>query len=207
MPELPNDPGLATADGASSPEPSWQNRVRTIFRRRSVKSALVVAAIAISGSSGYLAYHSKAQRALEAQSRNDRPRIAIINAAIEAIDQENLNLKLKIANVAAKTAYSLVIAVVGFNPTTERGRQLATIAGTKPLRSDIAFVSNASINLAEMLPVVVLCMLYADDSKRGFTEHLYYDASEKPRIDQPVELRKLSRDEHRRVDDSKVCRL
>jgi hypothetical protein len=58
-----------------------------------------------------------------------------------------------------------------------------------------------------MLPVVVLCMLYADDSKRGFTEHLYYDASEKPRADQPVELRKLSRDEHRRVDDSKVCRL
>jgi hypothetical protein len=83
MPELPNDPGLATADGASSPEPSWQNRVRTIFRRRSVKSALVVAAIAISGSSGYLAYHSKTQRALEAQSQNDRPRIAIINAAIE----------------------------------------------------------------------------------------------------------------------------
>jgi hypothetical protein len=188
MPELPNDLGLATTDGALSPEPSWQDRARTIFRRRSVKSVLVVAALAISGSSGYLAYHSKTQRALEAQSQNDRPRIAIIN-------------------VAAKTAYSLVIAVVGFNPATERGRQLATIAGTKPLRSDIAFVSNASINRAEMLPVVVLCMLYADDSKRGFTEHLYYDASEQPRLDQPVELRKLSREEHRRVDDSKVCRL
>jgi hypothetical protein len=207
MPELPNDLGLATTDGALSPEPSWQDRARTIFRRRSVKSVLVVAALAISGSSGYLAYHSKTQRALEAQSQNDRPRIAIINAAIEAIDQENLNLKLKFANLAAKTAYSLVIAVVGFNPATERGRQLATIAGTKPLRSDIAFVSNASINRAEMLPVVVLCMLYADDSKRGFTEHLYYDASEQPRLDQPVELRKLSREEHRRVDDLKVCRL
>jgi hypothetical protein len=205
MPELSNDPGLA--DGASSPEPSWQNRVRTIFRRRSVKSALVIAAIAISGSSGYLAYHYKDQSALEAQTQNDRPMIAIINAAIEAIDEENLNLKLQFKNAAAKTAFSLVISVVGFNPITERGRQLATIAGTKPMRPDISFISNALINRAEMLPVVVLCLLYADDSKRGFTEHLYYDASEKPQVDQRVELRKLSPDEHRRVDDSRVCRL
>ena len=59
----------------------------------------------------------------------------------------------------------------------------------------------------EMLPVVVLCLLYADESKRGFTEHLYYDALEKPQVDDRVELRKLPSDKYRRVDDLKICRL
>jgi hypothetical protein len=58
-----------------------------------------------------------------------------------------------------------------------------------------------------MLPVVVLCLLYADESKRGFTEHLFYDASEKLHIDQRVDFRELSRDEYSRVDDTNVCRL
>jgi hypothetical protein len=40
MPELSNDPELITADGASSPKPSWQKRIRPIFGSRSAKSAL-----------------------------------------------------------------------------------------------------------------------------------------------------------------------
>jgi hypothetical protein len=207
MPELPSGAELPTADGASRPEPSWQKRVRAILRARSVKSALVVATIVIAGPSGYVAYQHKTQKTFEAQSQNDRPVIAIVNAAIEAIDEDNLSLTLQLKNAAAKTAYSLVISVIGFEPTAQRARQLATITGASPVRHDVLFTSKASIKRAAMLPVVALCLLYADQSKRGFTEHLYYDASEEPHIDQPVELRNLSRDEHRRVDDSKVCRL
>jgi hypothetical protein len=58
-----------------------------------------------------------------------------------------------------------------------------------------------------MLPVVVLCLLYADEDKRGFSEHLYYDAPDASKISGRIELRKLAPEEYKRVDDLKICRI
>src|SRR5450759_4398882 len=56
---------------------------------------------------------------------------------------------------------SCPIVVVGLDPKTEKARQLAHIAGTDPMRHDNSFTTSAPIMRSEMLPVVVLCMLYA----------------------------------------------
>jgi hypothetical protein len=141
------------------------------------------------------------------QSRNDRPAIAIINADVEGFGEEKINLSLQFKNVETKTAYSLAIVVVGFDPKTEKARQLAHIAGTDPMRHDTSFTQSAFIKRSEMLPVVVLCLLYADEDKQGFSEHLYYDAPDASKISGRIELRKLAPEPYKRVDDLKICRM
>jgi hypothetical protein len=173
------------------------------------KNFLAIVAIAISATSAYLAYQSKSigLKNLDTQSRNDRPTIAITNASVEGFGEEKINLSLQFKNIATKTAYSLAIVVVGLDPKTDKARQLAHITGTDPMRHDNSFTTSAPIKRSEMLPVVVLCMLYADEDKQGFSEHLYYDAPDASKITGRVALSTLAPEPYKRVDELKICRM
>jgi hypothetical protein len=211
MTDEPNNPAVPADESASEPfvpPRRWRTRIQA-SSKWARKHLLALIAIAISATSAYFAYQSKSigLKHLDIQSRNDRPAIAIINAGVEGLDQEKINLSLQFKNVATRTAYSLAIIVVGFDPKTEKGRQLAHIAGTNPMRHDISFTANAPIKRSEMLSVVVLCLLYADEDKQGFTEHLYYDAPDASKTTGRVELNTLAPELYKRVDDLRLCRM
>ena len=187
----------------------WRTRIRAISKWARKNLLAIIIAIAISATSAYIAYQSKkvSLKNPDMQSRNDRPAIAIIHADVEGFGVEKINLSLQFKNLETKTAHSLAIDVVGFDPKTEKVRQLAHIAGTAPVRHDTSFTQSAFIKRSEMLPVVVLCLLYADEDKRGFSEHLYYDAPDASKISGRIELRKLAPEAYKRVDDLKICRM
>jgi hypothetical protein len=188
------------------PTNHWRTRIGAIAKWVR-KNLLAIIAIAISATSAYFAYQSKNLKDLDIQSRNDRPAIAIINAGVEGLDQERINLSLQFKNVATRTAYSLTIAVVGFDPRTGRRSELADIAGTNPMRHDVPFTVTGPIKRSEMLPVVLLCLLYADEDKRGFTDHLYFDVPDASKIAGRVELSTLAPEQSKRVDELKICRM
>jgi len=192
------------------PPNHWQTRIRAISEwARKNLLVIIPIAIAISATSAYFAYQSKgiSLKTTDIQSRNDRPEIAIINADVEGFGEEKINLSLQFKNLETKTAHSLVIDIVGFDPKTEKVRQLAHIAGTAPMRHDTSFTQSAFIKRSEMLPVLVFCLLYADEAKRGFSEHLYYDAPDASKISGRIELRKLAPKQYTRVDELKICRM
>ena len=210
MSDEPNKPADVSVPIPVVSPNHWRTRVRAISNwARKNSLAIITLAIAISATSAYFAYQSKdiSLKNLDMQSRNDRPAITIINADVEAFGKEKINLSLQLKNVETKTAYSLAIVVVGFDPRTEKARQLAHIAGTDPMRHDTSFTQSAFIKRSEMLPVVVLCLLYADEDKQGFSEHLYYDVPEASKISGRVELRKLAPEPVKRVDDLNICRM
>jgi hypothetical protein len=210
MSDKPDNP----ADG-SVPVPlvllnHWRTRIRAIAEwARKNLLAIFAIGIAISATLAYFAYQSKtiSLKTPDKQTRNDRPAIAIINADVEGFGEEKINLSLQFKNFETKAAHSLVIAVVGFDPKTEKVRQLAHIAGTAPMRHDTSFTQSASIKRSEMLPVVVLCLLYADEDKRGFSEHLYYDAPDASKISGRIELKKMAPEPYKRVGDLNICRM
>ena len=209
-----SDESNNSADGSVPvplvPPNHWRTRIRAITKWP-VKNllAIIAIAIAISATSAYFAYQSKNTGLTrpDMQSRNDRPAIAIMNADVEGFGDEKINLSLQFKNLEAKTAYSLAIVVVGFDPKTEGARHLAHIAGTAPMRHDISFTQSAFIKRSEMLPVLVLCLLYADEDTQGFSEHLYYVAPDASKISGRIELRKLAPVAYNRVDDLKICRI
>jgi hypothetical protein len=213
MSDEPNNPAVPADESAPVPlvPPNhWRTHIRTISKMaRKNLLAIIAIAIAISATSAYFVYQSKTigLKTPDAQSRNDRPAIAIINADVEDFGGEKINLSLQLKNLETKTAHSLAIDVVGFDPKTEKVRQLAHIAGTAPVRHDTSFTQSAFIKRSEMLPVVVLCLLYADEDKRGFSEHLYYDAPDASKISGRIELRKLAPEAYKRFDDLKICRI
>jgi hypothetical protein len=208
MSDEPNNPADGIAPEPLVPPNHWRTRIRAIWARKNLL-AIIAIAIAISASLAYFAYQSESigLKTPEMQSRNDRPVIAIINADVEGFGEEKINLSLQFKTLETKTAYSLAIVVVGFDPKTEKARQLAHIAGTDPMRHDTSFTQSAFIKRSEMLPVVVLCLLYADEDKRGFSEHLYYDAPDASKSGGRIELRKVTPEAHKRVDDLKLCRI
>jgi hypothetical protein len=210
MSDEPNNPADGSVPVPLVPPKRWRTRIRAISKwARKNLLAIIAIAIAISATSAYFAYQSKTigLKTPDVQSRNDRPAIAIINADVEDFGGEKINLSLQFKNLETKTAHSLAIDVVGFDPKTEKVRQLAHIAGTAPVRHDTSFTQSAFIKRSEMLPVVVLCLLYADEDKRGFSEHLYYDAPDVSKISGRIELRKLTPEAYKRVDDLKICRI
>jgi hypothetical protein len=186
----------------------WQTRIRAIseWARRN-QLAIIFIAAALSATSTYFAYQSTniSLKTTDLQSRNDRPEIAVINADVEGFGEEKLNLSLQLKNLETKTAHSLAIDVVGFDPKTEKVRQLTQIAGTAPMRHDTSVNQSIFIKRSEMLPVLALCLLYADEDKRGFSEHLYYDAPDASKISGRIELRKLASEAHKRADELKIC--
>lgn len=186
----------------------WRNRIRAISKWARKNLLAIIIAIAISATSAYIAYQSKnvSLKNPDMQSRNDRPAIAIIHADVEGFGEEKIHFSLQFKNLETKTAHSLAIDVVGFDPKTEKVRQLAHIAGTAPVRHDTSF-SSAFIKRSEMLPVVVLCLLYADEDRRGFSEHLYYDAPDASKISGRIALSKLAPEACKRVDNLKICRM
>ena len=214
MSDEPNNPAVPADESASVPlvPPNhWRTRIRAISKwaRKNLLAIIAIAISAISATSAYFAYQSKSisLKNPDMQSRNDRPAIAIINADVEGFGEEKINLSLQFKNLETKTADSLAIDVVGFDPKTKKVRQLAHIAGTAPVRHDASYTQSAFIKRSEMLPVVVLCLLYADEDKRGFSEHLYYDAPDASKISGRIELRKLAPEPYKRVDDLKICRM
>jgi hypothetical protein len=212
MSDEPNNPADVCVPVPVVPPNRWRTRIRAIsnWARKNLLAIITIAiAIAISATSAYFAYRSKSisLKNPDMQSRNDRPAIAIINADVEGFGKEKINLSLQFKNVETKTAYSLAIVVVGFDPRTEKARQLAHIAGTDPMRHDTSFTQSAFIKRSEMLPVVVLCLLYADEDKQGFSEHLYYDAPDASKLSGRIELRKLAPEPFKRVDDLNICRM
>jgi hypothetical protein len=212
MSNEPNNPADVTVSVPAVPPNHWRTRVQAISnwaRKNSLAVIPLAIAVAISATSAYFAYRSKSisLKSPDMQSRNDRPAIAIINADVEAFGKEKISLSLQFKNVETKTAYSLAIVVVGFDPRTEKARQLAHIAGTDPMRHDTSFTQSTFIKRSEMLPVVVLCLLYADEDKQGFSEHLYYDVPEASKISGRIELRKLAPEPVKRVDDLNICRM
>jgi hypothetical protein len=214
MSDKPNIAAVATDENAAPvppvPPDRWQTRIRAISEwARKNLLAIIAIAIAILATLAYFAYQSKniGSKNPDMQSRNDRPAIAIINADVENFGEEKINLSLQFKNLETKTAHSLVIDVVGFDPKTEKVRQLAHIAGTAPMRHDTSFTQSAFIKRSEMLPVVVLCLLYADEDKRGFSEHLYFDVPDASKIIGRVELSALAPERYKRVDELKICRM
>jgi hypothetical protein len=212
MSDEPNNPADVSVPVPVVPPNRWRTRIRAIsnWARKNLLAIITIAiAIAISATSAYFAYRSKSisLKNPDMQSRNDRPAIAIINADVEGFGKEKINLSLQFKNVETKTAYSLAIVVVGFDPRTEKARQLAHIAGTDPMRHDTSFTQSTFIKRSEMLPVVVLCLLYADEDKQGFSEHLYYDAPDASKLSGRIELRKLAPEPFNRVDDLNICRM
>ena len=171
--------------------------------------AIIAIAIGTSATSAYFAFRSESisPKRADLQSREDRPAIAIIKADVESFGEEKINLSLQLKNVETKTVYSLAIVAFGFDPKTEMARQLAHIAGSDPMQYGTSFIRSAFIKRSEMLPVVVLCLLYADDDKQGFSEHLYYDAPGGSKISGRIELSKLAPEPYKRVDDLKICRM
>jgi hypothetical protein len=210
MSDEPNNPADVAVPAPVVPPNHWRTRIRAIsnWARKDLLTIITIA-IAISATSAYFAYQSKSigLKTPDTQSRNDRPAIAIINADVEGFGEEKINLSLQFKNLETKTAHSLAIDVVGFDPKTEKVRQLDRIAGTVPARRDTSFTQSTFIKRSEMLPVVVLCLLYADEDKRGFSEHLYYDAPDASKIGRRIELRKLAPEAYKRVDDLKICRM
>jgi len=206
MSDEPNNPADGIVPEPLVPPNHWRTRIRPIWAR---KNLLAIIAIAISATLAYFAYQSKSigLKTPDTPSRNDRPAIAILNADVEGFGEKTINLSLQFNNLETKTAHSLVIDVVGFDPKTEKVRQLAHIARTAPVRHDTSFTQSAFIKRSEMLPIVVLCLLYADEDKRGFSEHLYYDAPDASKISGRIELRKLAPEAYKRVDDLKICRI
>ena len=192
------------------PPNHWQTRIRAISEwTRKNLLVIVPTALAISATSAYFAYQSESfgLKTPDMQGRNDRPAIAITNADVEGFGEEKIILSFQFKNLKIKTAHSLVIDVVGFDPKTERLRQLANIAGTTPMLHDTSFIQSAFIKRSEMLPVMVLCLLYADEDKRGFSEHLYYDAPDASKISARIELRKLVPEAYKPLDELKICRM
>ena len=190
------------------PPNQWLTCIRgtSEWARRNLLAIISIAA-AISATSTYFAYQSTniSLKTTDLQSRNDRPEIAIINADVEGFGEEKLNLSLQLKNLEPKTAHSLAIDIVGFDPKTEKVRQLTQFAGTAPMRHDTSVNQSIFIKRSEMLPVLVLCLLYADEDKRGFSEHLYYDAPDASKISGRIELRKLAGEAHKRADELKIC--
>ena len=138
------------------PPNHWRTRIRAISNwARNDLLAIIPIAIAISATSAYFAYQSKgiSLKTTDIQSRNDRPEIAIINTDVEGFGEEKINLSLQFKNLETKTAHSLVIDVVGFDPKTEKVRQLAHIAGTAPMQHDTSFTQSVFIKRSEILPV------------------------------------------------------
>jgi len=138
MSDEPNNPAVPADESAPVPlvPPNhWRTRIRTISKWAR-KNLLAIIAIAISATSAYFAYQSKSisLKNPDMQSRNDRPAIAIINADVEGFGEEKINLSLQFKNVETKTAYSLAIVVVGFDPKTEKARQLARLRGLAGFR-------------------------------------------------------------------------
>ena len=213
MSDEPNNPAVPADESAPVPLVSpnhWRIRIRAISKWAGKNLLAIIAiVIAISATSAYFAYQSKniGLKNPDIQSRNDRPAIAIINVDVEGFGEEKINLSLQFKNLETKTAYSLAIVVVGFDPMTEKARQLAHIAGTAPMRHDTSFTQSAFIKRSEMLPVVVLCLLYADEDKQGFSEHLYYDAPDASKISGRFKLTKLAPEPYKRIDDLKICRM
>jgi hypothetical protein len=140
MSDEPNNPADGIAPEPLVPPNHWRTRIRAIWARKDLL-AIIVIAIAISASLAYFAYQSESigLKTPDMQSRNDRPVIAIINADVEGFGEEKINLSLQFKNVGTKKAYALAIVVVGFDPKTEKARQLAHIAGTDPVRHDTSF--------------------------------------------------------------------
>jgi hypothetical protein len=211
MSDEPNNPAVP-GDGSTQlrliPPDHWRTRIQTISKW-SRKSVLAITAIAISATAAYFVFQSKGMspKRTDLQSRNDRPVIAIIEADVEGFGEGKINLSLQLKNVETKTAYSLAIAAFGFDPKTATVRQLAHIASNDPIQYDTSITRSAFIKRSEMLPVVVLCLLYANDEKRGFSEHLYYDASDASKIGGRIELRKLAPEPTKRVNDLNICRM
>jgi hypothetical protein len=209
MSDEPNNPADVAVPAPVVPPNHWRTRIRAISNWARKHLLAIIIAIAISATLAYFAYQSKSigLKTSDTQSRNDRPAIAIINADVEGFGEEKINLSLQFKNLETKTAHSLAIDVVGFDPKTKKVRQLAHIAGTAPVRHDASYTQSAFIKRSEMLPVVVLCLLYADEDKRGFSEHLYYDAPDASKISRRLELRELAPEAYKRVDDLNLCRI
>jgi hypothetical protein len=207
MSDEPNNPADGIVPEPLVPPNHLRTRIRAIWARKNLLAIII--AIAISATLAYFAYQSKSigLKTPDTRSRNDRPAIAIINADVEGFGEEKINLSLQLKNLETKTAHSLAIDVVGFDPKTKKVRQLAHIAGTAAVRHDASFTQSAFIKRSEMLPVVVLCLLYADQDKRGFSEHLYYDAPDASKISGRIELREVAPEAYKRVDDLKICRI
>ena len=188
----------------------WRACIRAIPKlARKTLLAIIAVAIATSATSAYFVFRSNgiSPKRTDLQSRIDRPAIVIIKADVERFGDEKINLSLQFKNVETKTAYSLAIVAFGFDPKTEMARELAQIAGTDPMQSDTSLTRSTFIKRSEMMPVVVLCLLYANDDKQGFSEHLYYDAPDTSKISGRIELRKLAPEPYKRVDDLKICRM
>jgi hypothetical protein len=188
----------------------WRTRIRAISKlARENLLTIIAVAIAISSTSAYFLFQSKniSQKRTDLQSRNDRPAIAIIKADVEGFGEGKINLSLQLKNVETKTAYSLAIAAFSFDPKTETVRQLAHIASNDPIQHGTSITRSAFIKRSEILPIVVLCLLYANDDKQGFSEHLYYDASDASKIIGRIELRKLAPEPTKRINDLNICRM
>jgi hypothetical protein len=192
------------------PPNHWRAHVRAISKwaRKNVLAILAVAVLT-SATSVYFAFRSESisLNRTDLQSRKDRPAIAITKAEVEGFGEEKINLSFQLKNVETKAVYSLAIVAFGFDPKTEMARQLAHIAGSDPMQYGTSFTRSAFIKRSEMLPVVVLCLLYADDDKQGFSEHLYYDAPVGSKINGRIELSKLAPELYKRIDDLKICRM
>jgi hypothetical protein len=213
MSDKPNNPAMSADENAPVllilPN-HWRTHVRAISKwPRENWLAIIAIIIAFSATSAYFLFQSKtfSPKGTDLQSRNDRPAIAIIKAEAEGFGEGKINLSLQIKNVETKTANSLAITAFGFNPKTEMVRQLAHIASNDPIQHGTSITRSAFIKRSEILPVVVLCLLYANDDKQGFSEHLYYDAPDTSKIGGRTELRKLAPEPTKRVNDLNICRL
>jgi hypothetical protein len=194
------------------PPNHWRTRIRAISKwtRKKLLAIIAIAvAIAILATSAYFVFEPKdiSPKRFDLQSRNDRPAIAIIKADVEGFGRERINLSLQLKNVETKTAYSLAIAAFGFDPKTEMVRQLTHVASTEPIKYGTSFTRSAFIQRSEMLPVVVLCLFYANDDKQGFSEHLYYDAPDASKISGRIELKRLAPEPTKRANDLNICRM
>ena len=213
MSNEPNNPAVPADESVSValiPPNHWRAHIRAIPKvARKALLATIAIAIATSTTLAYFVFQSNGVSPIrtDLQSRKDRPVIVITKADVERFGEEKINLSLQFKNIETKTAYSLAIVAFGFDPKTEMVRQLAQIAGTDPMQSDTSLTRSTFIKHSEMMPVVVLCLLYADDDKQGFSEHLYYGAPDASTISGRIELRKLAPEPHKRVDDLKICRM
>lgn len=136
----------------------WQTRIRAIseWARRNLL-AIIFIAVALSATLTYFAYRLQniGLKPTDLQSRNERPEIAVIDVDAEGFGEEKLNLSLQLKNLETKTAHSLAIDFVAFDPRTEEVRRLTQIAVTAPMRHDTSV--NHSIFIKR---TGVLCLLY-----------------------------------------------
>jgi hypothetical protein len=213
MSDEPNNPALPTDETVRVLlvlSNHWRTHIRAISKwTRENLLAIIAVAIVISATSAYFLFQSKkiSLKGTDLQSQNDRPAIAIIKADVEGFGEGKINLSLQLKNVETKTAYSLAITTFGFDPKTEMLRQLARIASNGPIQHDTSIILSAFIKRSEILPVVVLCLLYANDKKEGFSEHLYYDTPDPSKISGRIELRKLAPESVKHVNDLNICRM